>query len=181
VLALALAAWAFREGPRFERAARTMLILALPAVVAVLGQWLSNRGLVEGARPAELALAAGFLLVAVPLLLPRRQPDWREPWLGSTLLLVAFAHLNIAWSVASFDGPMLWGHVLLAVGMVIPLVGAIRENATLIRSQTARSVRLHRHRESTEVMLDGLPVLVLSLDRQLRVRYANRSASALSA
>ena len=179
VLALALAAWAFREGSSSERAARTVRILALPAILAVLGWWLAGRGLIEGVRPAELALAAGFLLVAVPLLLPRRQPDWREPWLGSSLLLVAFAHLNIAWSAARFDAPLLWGHVLLAVGMVIPLVGAIRENAALIRSQTALSSRLHRHRESTEVMLDGLPVLVLSLDRQLRVRYANRSASAL--
>jgi signal transduction histidine kinase/PAS domain-containing protein len=115
----------------------------------------------------------------VPLLLARRQADWREPWLGSAFLLVAFSHLHIAWSTARFDGPLLWGHVLLAVGMVIPLVGAMRENAALMRSQTALSSRLHRHRESTEVMLDGLPVLVLSLDRQLRVRYANRSASAL--
>ncbi|PWB78514.1 MAG: hypothetical protein C3F15_01460 [Holophagae bacterium] len=179
VLALALAAWAFREGARLQRMFATARILVLPAIVAVLGWWLAGRGVIEGVRPTELALAAGFLLVAVPLLLPRRQPDWREPWLGSALLLVAFAHLNIAWSAARFDGPLLWGHVLLAVGMVIPLVGAMRENAAMIRSQTTLSDRLHRHRESTEVMLDGLPVLVLSLDRQLRVRYANRSASAL--
>jgi hypothetical protein len=110
VLALALAAWAFREGPRFERAARTMLILALPAVVAVLGQWLSNRGLVEGARPAELALAAGFLLVAVPLLLTRRQPDWREPWLFH--LAAGRVRPSIAWSVASFRRADARGHVL---------------------------------------------------------------------
>ncbi len=179
VLALALAAWAFREGTRTQRMLATAQILVLPAIIAVVFWWLASRGLIEGVRPPELALAAGFLLVAVPLLLPRRQADWREPWLGSALLLVAFAHLHIAWSAARFDGPLLWGHVLLAVGMVIPLVGAIRENAALIRSQTTLSDRLHRHRESTEVMLDGLPVLVLSLDRQLRVRYANRSASAL--
>ena len=179
VLALALAAWAFREGARVQRMLATARILVLPSIIAVVFWWLASRGLIGGVRPTELALAAGFLLVAVPLLLPRRQPDWRELWLGSAFLLVAFAHLNIAWSAAPFDEPLLWGHVLLAVGMVIPLVGAIRENAALIRSQTALSDRLHRHHESTEVMLDGLPVVVLSLDRQLRVRYANRSASSL--
>jgi signal transduction histidine kinase len=178
-LTLAFAAWAFREGSRTQRTAGTLRILALPATVAVLGWWAAGRGLLAGVPPTELALAAGFLLVAVPLLLPVREPDWRRPWLGATLLLVAFAHLNIAWSAARHDEPLLWGHILLAVGTVIPLVGAIRENAALIRSQTTLSDRLDRHRESTEVMLDGLPVLVLSLDRQLRVRYANHSASAL--
>jgi len=130
-------------------------------------------------RAANRARAgAGFLLVAVPLLLPRRQPDWRELWLGSAFLLVAFAHLNIAWSAAPFDEPLLWA-MSCSPSHGDPLVGAIRENAALIRSQTALSDRLHRHHESTEVMLDGLPVVVLSLDRQLRVRYANRSASSL--
>ncbi len=179
LLALTLAAWAFQDGTPTRRMLGTARSLTLPAAVAAMGGWLAGRGLIAGVRPAELALAAGFAVVAVPLLLPGRRKDWRGPWLGSTLLLVAFAHLHIAWSTARFDEPLLWGHVLLAVGMVIPLVGAIRENAALIRSQTSLSDRLHQHRESTEVMLDGLPVLVLSLDRQLRVRYANRSASAL--
>jgi signal transduction histidine kinase/PAS domain-containing protein len=181
LVALALAAWAFREGAAASRLLGAVRFLVLPAAVEVLAHRLASRGVIADLRPLEPALAAGFLIVAAPLLLPGRSrpTDWRAPWLGATLLLVAFAHLHIAWSTVRFDEPLLWGHVLLAVGMVIPLVGAIRENASLIRSQSALSDRLHRHRESTDAMLDGLPVLVLSLDRQLRVRYANRSASAL--
>ena len=179
LLVLGLAAWAFQGGTRSQRMLGTTRTLVVPAIVAASAWWLAGRGLIGGVRPIELALAAGFLLVAVPLLLPGHLQEWRDLWLGSAFLLIAFAHLNIAWSTVPFDEPLLWGHVLVAVGMVIPLVGAMRENAALIRSQTTLSDRLNRHRQSTEVMLDGLPVVVLSLDRQLRVRYANRSASAL--
>ncbi len=178
-LTLGLAAWAFQEGTRSRRALHAVRMLALPAIVAVSAWWLLGRGLIGGVQPIVLALAIGFLLVAVRLLLPGRWPEWRELWLGSAFVLVAFADINIARSAAPFDEPLLWGHLLIAVGMVIPLIGAMRENAALIRAQTTLSDRLNRHRQSTEVMLDGLPVVVLSLDRQLRVRYANRSASAL--
>ena len=179
LLAAILLAWAFQQGSRMQRVLGTARIAVVAAIVAVFFSWMERSGLTEGVQPAELSLTTGFLLAALPHLLPDRHQDWRELWLGSAFLLVALAHVNIAWSSAPFDEPLMWGLVLLAVGLVVPLAGAIRENAALIRSQTALSDRLQRHRESTEVMLDSLPVLVLSVDRELQVRYANRSASAL--
>jgi PAS domain S-box-containing protein len=179
LLAAVLLAWAFQRGNRQQRALGTIRIAVVAAIVAVFFLWMERGGLTEGVRPAELSLTTVFLLAVLPHLLPDRHQDWRELWLGSAFLLVALAHVNIAWSSAPFDEPLMWGLVLMAVGLVVPLAGAIRENAALIRSQTTLSDRLQRHRETTEIMLDSLPVLVLSVDRELQVRYANRSASAL--
>lgn len=179
LLAAILLAWALQSGSRQQRALGTARIAVVAAIVAVFFLWMERSGLTEGVQPAELSLTTVFLLAVLPHLLPDRHQDWRELWLGSAFLLVALAHVNIAWSSAPFDEPLMWGLVLMAVGLVVPLAGAIRENAALIRSQTTLSDRLQRHRESTEVMLDSLPVLVLSVDRDLQVRYANRSASAL--
>ena len=179
LLTAVLLTYAFQTGPRRQRIVGTFRITLVAAAVAFFFAWLELVGATEGVRPAELGLATAFLLATVPRLVPANREDWRELWLGSAFLLVALAHINLAWSAAPFDEPYMWGHVLLAAGLVIPLAGAIRENAALIRSQVVLSDRLQRHRQSTEVMLDSLPVLVLSVDRELRIRYANRSASAL--
>ncbi len=71
------------------------------------------------------------------------------------------------------------GQILLAAGLVIPLAGAIRDNAALIPNQVLSPTVCSDTVQSTEVILDALPVLVLSVDRHLRVRYANRNASVL--
>ncbi len=179
LLAAILLTYAFQTGSRHQRFVGTARIAVFATAVAVFFEWLERIGVTEGVRPAELGLATAFLLATLPRLVPTRRQDWRELWLSSAFLVVALAHINLAWSTAPFDEQHMWGHVLLAVGLVIPLAGAIRENAALIRSQVILSDRLQRHRQSTEVMLDSLPVLVLSVDRELRIRYANRSASAL--
>jgi signal transduction histidine kinase/PAS domain-containing protein len=179
LLAAVLLTYAFQSGPRWRRMVGTVRIAVLAAAVALAFEWFERAGFTEGVQPAELGLATAFFLSTIPRLVEGRRQDWRELWVSSAFLLVALAHVNLAWSTAPYDEPFMWGHVLLAAGLVIPLAGAIRENAALIRSQVLLSDRLQRHRESTEVMLDSLPVMVLSVDKDLRVRYANRSASAL--
>jgi signal transduction histidine kinase/PAS domain-containing protein len=179
LLTAVLLAYTFQTGTRLQRWGGTVRIAVVAALVALLFQWLERSEITAGVQPAELGLATAFFLATIPRLIEGRRQDWRELWLSSAFLLVALAHVNLAWSTAPYDEPFMWGHVLLAVGLVIPLAGAIRENAALIRSQILLSDRLQRHRQSTEVMLDSLPVLVLSVDRDLRVRYANRSASSL--
>jgi PAS domain S-box-containing protein len=179
LLAAVLLVYAFQSGPRPQRILRTARVVVVSVAVAALFVMLTLRPTAFEVRPVELGLATAFLLAAVPRLGPKHWDDWRAAWLGSAFLLVALAHGNLAWSTAPFDPPFMWAHVLLAIGLVVPLAGAIRENATLLQSQTALSDRLQRHRQSTEVILDGLPVVVLSVDRHHRVRYANRNASLL--
>ncbi len=179
LLAAILLAYAFQGGSRRQRIGGTARIAAVAVVVAIVFQGLERVGITEGVRPEELGLATAFILATLPCLVSRGRQDWRELWLGSAFLVVALAHVNLAWSSAPFDGPFMWGQILLAIGLVIPFAGAIRENAALIRTQVVLSDRLQRHRASTEFILDSLPVLVVSVDRELRVRYANRSASAL--
>ena len=179
LLAAVLLAYAFQGGSRRQRIIGTLRIAVVAVAVAFSFQWLGRVGITEGVRPEELGLATAFLLATLPGLFSGGRQDWRELWLGSAFVVVALAHVNLAWSSVPYDEPFMWGQILLAVGLVIPLAGAIRENAALIRTQVVLSDRLQRHRASTEVMLDTLPVLVLSVDRDLRVRYANRSASTL--
>ncbi len=179
LLTAVLLAYAFQGGTRRQRIIGTIRIAAVAAAVALAFRWLEGAGVIEGVRPEELGLATAFLLATLPNLISGGRSDWRELWLGSAFLVVALAHVNLAWSSVPYDEPFMWGQILLAVGLVIPFAGAIRENAALIRTQVVLSDRLQRHRASTEVMLDSLPVLVLSVDRELKVRYANQSASAL--
>jgi len=179
LLSAVLLAYAFQSGLRWRRTIGTVRIAVVAAAVAALFHWFEQSGFTAGVQPVEIGLATAFFLATIPRLVAGQRQDWRELWLSSAFLLVALAHVNLAWSTTPYDEPFMWGHVLLAVGLVIPLAGAIRENAALIRSQILLSDRLQRHRQSTEVMLDSLPVMVLSVDRDLKVRYANQSASAL--
>ena len=73
----------------------------------------------------------------------------------------------------------MWGYVLIAFSLATPTVGAVFENVTLLESQTALSDRLKRLRQRMEILLDSLPVLVMSVDRDRHIRYANRAASSL--
>jgi PAS domain S-box-containing protein len=67
----------------------------------------------------------------------------------------------------------------MTLGLLAPLVGAVRENVSLVESQSAMTSRVRTFRSRMEVLLDSLPSLVLSVDRELRLRYANRSAADL--
>ena len=179
LLAAIILAYAFQGGSRRQRLGGTARITVVALTVAFSSQWLEGRGIIEGVRPEEIGLAMAFLLATLPSLVSLGRRDWRQLWLGSAFLVVAMAHVNLAWSSVAYDEPFMWGHILLAIGLVIPFAGAIRENAALVRTQVLLSDKLQRHRASTEFILDSLPVLVLSVDRDLKVRYANRSASSL--
>jgi PAS domain S-box-containing protein len=178
LLAAVLLVAAFQSGSRMERSVGVAILIVASAVAMALVIVLQPQ-ISRPTNPLELGLATLFALAAASRLGPQGRDDWRGVWLGSSFALLAFAHFNLAWSTERFDSPFMWAQVLLGVGLVIPLAGAIRENATLLISQTALSDRLQRHRRSTEVILDGLPVVVLSVDQHLRVRYANRTASLL--
>jgi len=73
----------------------------------------------------------------------------------------------------------MWGYVLLGFSLGVPTVAAVFENVTLLESQTALSDRLKRLRHRVEILLDSLPILVLSVDRDRNIRFANRAASRL--
>jgi len=169
-----------REHSPGERILRTVGALAAAAVVWAVFSSLRDHGLVRGIAPLEAGLAMVFLLAAaVPTVGGREQRQPREVWLGAAFLLTATAHVNLSWSSQPFDSPFMWAYVLLAFSLGAPTVGAVFENVTLLESQTALSDRLKRLRHRVEILLDSLPVLVLSVDRDRNIRFANRAASHL--
>lgn len=162
-----------------RRILRTTAAIVAAAVVWAVFDYLRDHGLVRSIAPAEAGLAMVFLVSAlVPMFgSEHRQP--REVWLGAAFLLNAVAHMDLSWSREPYDSPFMWGYVLVALGLATPTIGAVFENVTLLESQLALSDRLKRLRSRTEILLDTLPVLVLSVDRNRCVRYANRAASEL--
>jgi PAS domain S-box-containing protein len=162
------------------RGLRTAAAVAVALLVWAGFDSLRDYGMVQAIAPIEAGLAAVFLVAAlVPLLGggERRQP--REVWLGAAFLLNAVAHMELAWSEAPYDSPLMWGYVLVALSLATPTIGAVFENVNLLESQITLSDRLKRLRNRTEILLDSLPVLVLSVDRDRNVRFANRAASNL--
>lgn len=158
----------------------TLAILGFGLVVGLACRVLVERGLVPPLDATSVGLAALFLSAALrPLLRPGTVQPRRELWLVAMFLLVALAHLELAWSDRTGDGPYMWGQVVLALGLLAPLVGAVRENVSLVEAQSAMTSRVRTIRSRIEVLLDSLPSLVLSVDRELRLRYANRSAADL--
>ena len=182
-LAAAVLLFTFRGGREDSSRTRALRTAAVPAVAAVV--WaifysLRDQGLVQGIAPLEAGLAAVFLLAAVvPMLGGRDQRQPREVWLGAAFLLTAIAHIDLSWSRQPFDSLFMWGYVLLGFSLGVPTVAAVFENVTLLESQTALSDRLKRLRHRVEILLDSLPVLVLSVDRDRKIRFANRAASRL--
>jgi PAS domain S-box-containing protein len=163
-----------RESGSGRRALRTSAALLFAVAVWAVFYFLSDQGLVRGIGPLEAALASVFLLAGViPMLGGREQRQPREVWLSVAFLLSAIAHMNLAWSRELYDSPFMWGYVLLGFSLATPTVGAVFENVTLLESQTKRL----RHR--MEILLNTLPVLVMSVDRERQVRYANRAAASL--
>ena len=182
-LAAAVLLFTFRGGREDSsriRTLRTAGALAVSAVVWAIFSSLRDHGLVRGFAPLEAGLATMFLLAAVvPMLGGREQRQPREVWLGAAFLLTAIAHIDLSWSRQPFDSLFMWGYVLLGFSLGVPTVAAVFENVTLLESQTALSDRLKRLRHRVEILLDSLPVLVLSVDRDRNIRFANRAASRL--
>jgi PAS domain S-box-containing protein len=163
-----------------RRVLRTSAAITVALMVWAGFDYLREHTLVRAIAPIEAGLAAVFLVAAlVPMFGggERRQP--REVWLGAAFLLTAVAHMDLSWSHGNYDSPFMWGYVLVALSLATPTIGAVFENVTLLESQMALSDRLKRLRSRTEILLDSLPVLVLSVDRERNVRYANRAASSL--
>ncbi len=182
-LAAAVLLFTFRGGREHgsgRRALRTTAALGFAVAVWAVFYVLRDRGLIRGIGPLEAALASVFLLAAVvPMLGGREQRQPREVWLSAAFLLSAIAHMNLSWSRQLYDAPFMWGYVLLGFSLATPTVGAVFENVTLLESQTALSEHFKRLRHRMEILLNSLPVLVMSVDRDRRVRYANRAASRL--
>ena len=163
-----------------RRGLRTAAAIMIAVAVWAGFEYLRDHDLVQAIAPVEAGLAAVFLVAAlVPMLSggERRQP--REVWLGAAFLLNAVAHMNLSWSRSPYDSPFMWGFVLVALSLATPTVGAVFENVNLLESQIALSDRLKRLRSRTDILLDSLPVLVLSVDRDRNVRFANRAAGSL--
>jgi PAS domain S-box-containing protein len=184
-LAAAILLFTFRGGREHGsglRAMRTTGAVGFAVAVWAVFDYLRKHELVRGIGPLEAGLATVFLVAAVvPMIGGREQRQPREVWLGAAFLLTAIAHIDLSWSREPYDSPFMWGYVLIAFSLATPTVGAVFENVTLLESQTALSVRLKRLRQRMEILLDSLPVLVMSVDRDRNIRYANRAASSLFA
>jgi PAS domain S-box-containing protein len=163
-----------------RRVARTTAGISIAVVVWAAFSLLHDRGLVQGIAPLEAGLATVFLFAAVvPMFGGGEQRQPREVWLGAAFLLTAIAHMDLSWSRQAYDSPFMWGFVLLGLSLATPTIGAVLENVTLLESQTALSDRLKRLRQRMEILLDTLPAIVMSVDRDRNIRYANRAASEL--
>jgi signal transduction histidine kinase len=183
ILAAAILIYTFRGGRAqgsARRALRTTGAVTLALLVWALFHYLRSRNLVLGIGPLEAGLATVFLLAAVvPMLGGGEQRQPREVWLGAAFLLTSIAHMDLSWSRALYDSPFMWGYVLFGLSLATPTIGAVLENVTLLELQTSLSDRLKRLRSRMEILLDSLPVLVLSVDRDRNIRYANMAASNL--
>ena len=182
-LAAAILIYTFRGGRAqgsAGRALRTTGAVTLALLVWAVFHFLRSHNVVLGIGPLEAGLATVFLLAAVVPMLgggDQRQP--REVWLGAASLLTSTAHMDLSWSRELYDSPFMWGYVLLGLSLATPTIGAVLENVTLLELQTALSDRLKRLRRRMEILLDSLPVLVISVDRERNIRYANVAASRL--
>jgi PAS domain S-box-containing protein len=129
-------------------------------------------------QPAALGLSVAFAASA-GLMLNRRNDHDLNLWIGVAMLLVSGAHLVLSTSQVPYDDPVMWGLLLFFIALLTPIVGATGENAIRLEDQETLRERLTRLRRRTEILLDTLPAMVLSVDRGRRLHYANRRACAL--
>jgi len=154
-------------------AAAAVAWLVLPRVVP----WLPG----PSVNPSELGLAALFLVATGSVLAgPRDGPGRSETLLGAAGLLLAASHGLLAFSTDWLDSPAMWSRVLTALALAVPLAGTVRDHVALLHSQTNLSRRYELTQRRISGLLDALPVLVLSVDAALRVRYSNRAASLIA-
>jgi len=146
------------------------------ATTAVLGG-LNRAGWLAGVQPAEVGLTVAFGAASAMLLI-WRQNEGRDLWLGVSMMLVAGSHAVLAMSQTPYDDSVMWGLLLFGIALATPIIGATGENATRLLNQDAMHERLTRLRRRTEILLDNLPALVLSVDGGRKLHYANRRARA---
>lgn|GEM_PF-1780676 len=151
--------------------------IAGSAGIYFLVRILQGRGWTGVPDPLGAALATLFLLATVLTLVnalaERRQ---RDIWLASAFLIITAAHMDIAWTHANLDPPFMWGHVLLILGLAVPLAAAVVENVQLVASHAGLVARLQQLGQRVEALLDSLPVVVLTVNPRGALTYANRRA-----
>lgn len=165
---------------RRGRVARTVGAILIAVGFGLILWWFELRGMGRTLHPAGVGLTVIYLLAAgVPLLGRSGHQSRREIWLGVTFLLIATAHLDLSWSTRPYDPPFMWGHLLLALSLLTPVILATRENVSLVEGQSALTQRVHTLRTRLEVLLDSFPGVVMSVDARLTPLYANQSARQL--
>ena len=154
--------------------------LAIAAAVATTAAMvgLHRAGWLVGVQPAEVGLTVAFA-VASAMLLIWRENEGRDLWLGVAMMLVAGSHAVLAMSRTPYDGSVMWGLLLMGIALATPIMGSTGENATRLLDQDAMHDRLTRLRRRTEILLDNLPAMVLSVDRERKLHYANTRARAV--
>jgi signal transduction histidine kinase/PAS domain-containing protein len=165
--------WATEKGQAVRSAVAIAAALSITAMMIVL----KRIGLLVGVQPAEIGLSVAFAFASAMLLIWRRN-EGRDLWLGVAMMLVAGSHIVLALSRTPYDSSVMWGLLLFCMALSVPIVGATCENATRLLDQDAMHDRLTRLRRRTEIILDTLPAMVLSVDRDRRLHYANGRARA---
>jgi len=160
------------------QALRSGLAIIVSMATTVVLVALQRAGWLFGVQPAEIGLSVAFT-VASAMLLIWRENEGRDLWLGVAMMLVAGSHAVLAMSRAPYDGSVMWGLLLFGMAMATPILGATGENATRLFDQEVMHERLTRLRRRTEILLDNLPAMVLSVDRERKLHYANRRAQAV--
>jgi PAS domain S-box-containing protein len=153
-----------------------VVVASLVVATAVLG--LQRAGIPLSVKSSEVALAVAFAASAV-LVFTERRGENRQLWFGVGLLLAAGSHAVLATSRVPYDGPVMWGLLLFVIALATPVVGAIGESVVRLENQDVLRERLTRLRRRTEILLDTLPAMVLSVDRDRELHYANRRARAV--
>jgi PAS domain S-box-containing protein len=160
------------------QALRSIIAIVVSVAAAFVINALLRIGWVAGIQPAEIGLAVAFA-GAAGMVSSRRRDEGRDLWLGVAMMLVAGAHIVLAMRRVPYDGSVMWGLLLLGIALSTPIIGATGESATRLEDQGALRERLTRLRRRTEILLDNLPAMVLSVDRERQLHYANRQARTL--
>ncbi|MGD8440375.1 MAG: ATP-binding protein [Holophagae bacterium] len=160
------------------QARRSAIAISMSLAVTVALVAARRVGWLAVVQPVEIGLSVAFAAAAAMLLI-WRENEGRDLWLGVAMMLVAGAHVVLAMSRTPYDGPVMWGLLLFGVALATPIVGATGENATRLQAQGALSDHLTRLRRRTEILLDTLPTVVLTVDADRILHYANRRAAAL--
>jgi signal transduction histidine kinase len=157
------------------QAARSTVAIAAAVATTAAMVGLQRGGWLVGVQPAEVGLSVAFAAASAMLLI-WRENEGRDLWLGVTMMLVAGSHFVLAMSRTPYDASVMWGLLLFGIAMATPIVGSTGENATRLLDQDAMHDRLTRLRRRTEILLDTLPAMVLTVDRDRNLYYANRHA-----
>ena len=159
------------------QALRSTLAITAAVVTTATMIGLQQADLLVGVQPAEIGLSVAFAAASAMLLIWRKD-EGRDLWLGVSMMLVAGSHIVLALSLSPFEGSVMWGLLLFCMALSVPIIGATGENATRLLDQDAMHDRLTRLRRRTEIILDTLPAMVLSVDRDRKLHYANGLARA---